>query len=695
MMKRLCYLFVVVLFVLVTGAFFTGVAAQEEEQPAASEDETELMDDIFDDKESEEQYYQADRVLMTATKRLMDARKAPAINSVITADEIRNMGARTIFDVLRKVPGIGMGHLVEVPGPDSMTEVRGIMTTFSEKVLLLIDGHRMNSAYTGSWMYVFNNLMVEDVERIEVVRGPGSALFGANAFVAVINVITKTAENIDGQQISAGGGDFGTQHYTALFSHKGDRFQISGHADYYDTDGAASFIEEDALKNSGDTLEFAEKWDVGLKMKFGDISLSSRMINNRYGPYIGTGFALNDETVFKFKQFFGNVTYIKDITDAFNINVKLYGDLYDQDAYLEVYPENFTGQGDKGIVGNPMLKNKTLGGEIMASYVLGDHYLTTGFAYEEVEQYDLANVTNSDNFFVEPTPSYIPFNEEITRKIWALYVQNMWEITAYDSLTLGVRHDNYSDFGGTTNPRAGYVHEFQNGLIAKLLYGSAFRAPTFNELYIRNSRIVIGDSELNPEKINTYEVGLEYAFLKHYTLSLSYFHNDIEDLIKVGEKPAPGDPAPWINVDGKTQVDGVEAQLNFYFAKDKYGYINCSYQDGKDEKDKVLAHVPHWKANAGLNYSLFEYLNANLGVSWTGERPRVEGDTRDDLSSQTLVDLTLIAKGFYKGLEIRGSVYNLFDEDYRIPDDSGVLQLIPNDYPTNSRMFLAEVRYKF
>ncbi len=638
------------------------------------------------------------KYIETATKHLMEARKAPAIAAVITADEIRNMGARNLMDILRNVPGLALSNGASLIG-ESLLEVRGIRTGFYEKVLLLIDGHRTNNAYTGSWKYVFHNLMVGNIAKVEVVRGPGSALYGANAFIAVINVITKSAEEIEGQQISISGGSFNTQHYTALFSHKGDRFQISGHADYFDTDGPASLIEADVLTPQGtglapgDTLEWAEKKDFGLKIKYKDFSFNSRFINKKEGPYIGILGALNDETVMKFTEILGDLVYTKNLTEALNISLNLYADIYDQDAFIEIFPEGFTGKDDKGSIGNPILKNRTLGSEIMASYDAGDHYMTSGFAYEEIRQYDLESYNNFANPFADPvkTPEDKLFNNNLTRKICAVYLQDMWQITDYDSLTLGIRHDNYNDFGGTTNPRIGYVHEFGNSLILKLLYGSAFRAPTFNELYTRNNPSVIGNSDLKPEKIRTYEAGLEYPFLKHFTLRMNYFHNDVEDLIKTGPKPALDEPAPWINA-GEIQVDGFESELNFNFGKDRYGYVNCSYQYGKDENGKALPHVARWKANAGLNYPLSRYLNANMGVSWTGTRERTEGDTRDDLSAMTLVDLTLIASGFWKNLEIRGSFYNLFDEDYRNPSAA---ELVPNDYPVNPRSFIAEVRYKF
>ncbi len=638
-----------------------------------------------------------EKYLVTATKHRIEVKKAPAIATVINQEEIRNMGARTVNDVLRRIPGFSTYTLASTVG-DSFVSVRGTPAHIGG--LFLIDGHRTNNGYVGRWGDVFGDLKVDNIKRIEIVRGPGSALYGANAFVAVINVITKSAEDIGGQEISISSASFDTQHYSALLSHKGDRFQISGHADYFDTDGPALLVEEDALTPRGtglapgNTLSWKEKYDFGLRIKYGDFSFNSRGVYSEKGPYIGALEALNDETVAKYTQVLGDLIYTKNLTEELDIKVNLYADHYHQDVFIELFPEGFTGKNDKGYMGNPIVRNTTMGNEITANYVAGDHYLTGGFAYEEVRQYDVESYNNFGDVFAEPVKIDELFIKEVTRKIWAVYLQNIWEITAYDSLTLGVRHDNYSDFGGTTNPRIGYVHEFRNGMIMKLLYGSAFRAPSFAQLYVINNPSVLGNPELNPEKINTYEMGLEYPLLKYCTLRLNYFHNDIEDLITIGPKPSLDDPAPYINVHGKTRVDGFESELDFYFGKGKYGYINYSYQYGKDENDKVLPFFAHWKANAGLNYPLFRYLNANLNVSWKGKRPRNKGDPRDDLSAMTLVDLTLIAKDFYKNFEIRGSVYNLFDKDYRDPSWSTKMT-VPNDYPLNPRSFVAEVRYKF
>jgi iron complex outermembrane receptor protein len=636
--------------------------------------------------------------LVIATRHKTPVKKAPAIATVITAREIRNMGARNITDVLRKIPGIGI-VMPDVAIAHATIEVRGIKADLSEKVLIMIDGHSVNDSHQSSAMLIYDDLSVDNIKKIEVIRGPGSALYGANAFTAVINIVTMEAEDIKGLQITAGRGSFDTRHYNLLFSNEWGKLKAAVHFDYLDTNGQSFFIEQDAIGNSGDTLEWQEKPDIGLNVSYGDFTLRGRYIKNRIASYIGVTNALNDESDTEYWRGYLDLAYDKDITEDIGITSRLYSDYQSSDQYWEIFPEGFQGVHPDGVIGNPSYKERVLGGEVTLDYSISDHLLAAGIVYEEKKQYDVTHIANFNPNNLDPLGSMQDiseqwnFNKDVAKDIWAIYLQDVWNIKDNISLTAGIRHDHYSDFGGTTNPRAGLVWEFMKDTSLKLLYGSAFRAPSFTELYHLNNPVDIGNPDLNPEKIKTYEAGLEHRMHQNYTLRLNFFYNDVEDLIILGEKPSPTEAAVWENR-GSAKVKGVEAELLFDFGHDSYGYLNHSYQDPRDgETDKSLPNVPSQRANAGINLAPWKYLNANINVSWTGKRPRAEGDIRDDLSSSTLVDLTLIAKKFYETLEIRGSVYNLFDEDYRDPSPFPVE--VPNDYPTNGRMFLIEARYTF
>jgi iron complex outermembrane receptor protein len=211
--------------------------------------------------------------LVIATRRATPVRKAPAIATVLTAKEIRNMGARNLIDVLKMVPGFGVS--ITEYGVQ-MFEVRGIRTPISEKVLLMIDGHSLNKSFTGSALYTLaQDMSVENIKKIEVIRGPGSALYGANAFVAVINVITREPDEINGIEVKGGYGSFDTSHGNTT---AGKVFEnglaLSGSLDYVKTDGDKTRIERDALYGTpfttapGDAFYSTEKTDLFVKASY-------------------------------------------------------------------------------------------------------------------------------------------------------------------------------------------------------------------------------------------------------------------------------------------------------------------------------------------------------------------------------------------------------------------------------------------
>jgi outer membrane receptor for ferrienterochelin and colicin len=629
------------------------------------------------------------------TRNPLPVHKAPAIATVITAREIRNMGARNLLDILRIVPGIGVS--IAPIAVYHTIEVRGIKTLNSEKVLIMIDGHCLNEAMHSSSAFFWQYMSVEKIKRVEIIRGPGSALYGANAFTAVINIITKGADDINGLQVTAGGGSFDTRHSNVLFGHTGKKLKIAGTFDYLDTDGPSSFIERDAIGNSGNTLLWEKRPDFGLKIGYGDFVLQGGYLRNRMGPYIGAASALSTRSDQEWGQYWADLIYNRNLSKQFALKARLYGDEVNLNPFWELFPPGFTlgpFTYPDGLLGGPASKHRKIGIELTTDYSLAEHRLTTGILGEHIDQYEIDSYGNYNPLTYAPLPSYqpiAPFNQEVTRNIWALYIQDVWDIRANLSLTVGLRHDHYSDFGGTTNPRVGLVWEFMNNSSLKLLYGTAFRAPSFAELYHANNPSVIGNEDLKPEKIKTYEIALEHRFFDRYVLRLNYFHNNISDLIVTGPQPAPLTPAQYIN-QGKAKVEGIEAELKADFGADCYAFVNYSYQDPRDgDTDQRLPDVPWQRANAGVNLAPWQYLNANVTISWIGERPRADGDTRSDLSSATLVDLTLIAKNFFKTLEISGSAYNLFDADYRDPNPAP--GTVPNDYPTNERMFMLELRY--
>jgi len=642
--------------------------------------------------------------LEIATRRAIPLREAPAIATVITAQEIRNMGARTLMDVLRLVPGMGIA--ITDQGFFRL-EVRGTVTGQSEKVLIMIDGHSMNKNHSGSaFPFFLDHLSVDNIRKIEIVRGPGSALYGTNAFVAVINIVTVSAENMEGANLSVSGGSFDTQKYN-LFGGKtfNNGLKISGSIDYMKTHGPDLRITEDRLSGTpftaapGNADTRFEGVGIYFEASYKDLTYRGQYLANDRGAYIGLGNALTDYNSIKSYNFWQELSYSHSFTEKFSSTTKLYYDYFKQDWLAKVFPDGFAGSFPHGMIGGPKAKDRTIGGEIQLDYSISDtNHLLAGINYEEMKQYDVKAISNFDPNTglylgsIQDISSWGNWNRNVKRYIFAAYIQDEWKIKDNLRLTAGVRYDHYNDFGDTTNPRFGIVWRFLENADLKLLYGQAFRAPTFTELYSINNPTIIGNPDLDPEKIKTYEASLGYTYTERFRIELNYFYNDIDDLIV---RDPSTSPMTYANL-GRAEIDGIEAVLTEKYSADNYWKIAYTWQDPRDaHTGERIAFVPSNRASASVNYGFSKYLVSHVDVLWTGPRPRPLGDIRDDVASYTTVDLTLTLRNIYENLEIQAAIHNLFDEKYEDPDLSGAAQFIPHDYPREGISALLRVSYRF
>jgi iron complex outermembrane receptor protein len=314
-------------------------------------------------------------------------------------------------------------------------------------------------------------------------------------------------------------------------------------------------------------------------------------------------------------------------------------------------------------------------------------------------QYDVHQYANFAPTLFRPVPvdlgavqEVANWNKDADRELMAVYLQDEWEIVDNLNLTAGIRYDHYSDFGDTTNPRVGVVWGFMENADLKLLYGQAFRAPNFVELYNQNNPVNQGNPDLDPETIKTYEASLGLRLAHSFSVDMNYFYNKIEDIIVWDTTTSP---ALHVNA-GEAEVQGIELVLTGQYTQDNYWKVSYTYQDPKDSAtDERLPYVPLHRAGASINYGLTKHLNIHTDILWTDERSRPAGDTRDDVDSYTTVDLALTLKNFYRTLEIQGTVHNLFDENYKDPDTSGASQLVPDDFPREGTSVMLSVSYKF
>lgn len=691
--------------------------------------------------------------ISVATKTEMTLREAPSIVTVITGEEIKNMGARDLIDVFRTIPGIDVTHSLIYP--THKIEARGFNDAgMNNKFKMMINGHAINDGNGGIGLF-FDSIPVSTIKRIEIIRGPGSALYGTGAFLAVFNIITRDGE--DGASgISLEGGSYDTIKPSGELSYKSGDFKAWFYADYYKTEGYDGTIESDMATNSpvfgssapGEMSGDKKSHFLQTNIEFKGIHFTG--FYNRFWSNnpVGIAKALTDENDFGIRISSMELGYKTGIGEKGGLRIKAWYDHTWEDTTHELFPEEtaemniHTGFPEgESIRGGPHRKSNFVGGDMDFDYeVHSGIQFVSGISYEYLNYYDVKsvanhNVTGSDldlNGTVYPGFPFVHFPNGMTnisengnwmleenRTVIAMYAQGIFNLKelfnlekAVESLTLtsGMRYDEYDDIGSTANPRFGLVYAPFENLWFKALYGTAFRAPSLGEMYWKNNPAQNGNPNLEPEIIETLEFHAGCNLTPNITCSLTYFQIGIDDLIRqIG--------ISFDNI-GKMEAHGLETEFRINFDTQDYVYCNFTWQDVTDSSNLTLAspgnqsysqgdfdpgNYAKYMGNIGMNYGFGKYVAANVSVNYVGEKDRSEEmvwnggtlerkDKRDPLDDRTLVNASVTFRNFHEGVEVQLSGFNIFDSDHRDPDPDGALFY---DMPQPGRWFAGKVSYAF
>ncbi|GEM_PF-1492824 len=635
-----------------------------------------------------------------ATKTLVKIKESPAIMTVFTEEEIKSMGARDLIDVLNLVPVI---TLQTKPGAYTIN-LRGISTIDSEKILFMVDGHTVNVELTGGAGFHFIDMPIENIKKVEVMRGTGSSLYGANAFVGLINVVTKKAEDIDGVSFATRHGSFDSHRYYLEAGKKiREDFNVWANVNYYNTDGEKIFVETDSLNKNpkspnakisnapGYNSEMNERTDLNLGAEIGHFTFKGILIDKKTGAYFNAGGALSDDTNTDRKYMSGILTYKDSFFDE-NINIKsdLYLNKLDYNTDLYLSPPGFiNAQKQKFLLGRRSQQRAYLeeyGFDTQLDTSIKKHDITFGFEAKNSALHDVAHWSNyCQGLPLEGFHDTSKNNNWILpadRFFYGIFMQDQYALT--DDLTLyaGIRYDNYDDSSnGNVSPNLSLVYKFFENWRAKLIYGEAFRAPNFADLYkLPAGAPRVGNSDVKPEKAVTYQAGIEWDASERFNAGLYAFRNKYKDMISEIFNPA----TQYFEAQntGEIQTKGIELTFHFHPIKNKPQdsiFLNFSYTDTEDEFGEEFPAAPKWLVSGGLDWEIIKKLAFNINFNYIGDSKTSITDSREEFSSWWLANMSLTAKdmfGYFKGMDLRSSVYNLFDQDYSFPD-------ITNSYPDN------------
>ena len=630
-----------------------------------------------DDLEKELAYLAAERqVVVTASKMEESVDKTIATTTVITQDDIAHIGARNLLDVLRLVPGIGITQtqlgLREI-------EVRGVKTLLSEKVQIMLNGHPLdhNLQNAGS-AWVYDDLPVDTIKRVEVVRGPGSALYGANAFLAVINIITQDAKDLNGLHTSAGWGSFDTQQYRASW---GKQFNNSAeaalHFNFTDTNGINSPI------STGKSQLTEGRYDLEWQLGYQDFKLDGRFINKKTGTFFGAATVLSDDrTQQEYNDYFLRLSRAWKIKDNFTVDTQIFHDFFSYDNTWQTASNQFNRTG---------LQDTRTGGEIQANYHISDaQTLIGGFSYAKEQQGNPFDESGVDPAHLTPTLSS---SEARIRRRWGVYIEDVWDALKNLRMTLGARYDRYNDFGGTFNPRMGFNWEFIKNYSLKFSYGTAYRAPAFGELGLVNNPVISGNPTLKPEEAKTFEAGIIAHPVTGLTTQAIYYHSAINQIISLG--PGQASILQYSN-NGSLVAEGVELEARYDFDGNLQGsYISANHVlQHSTQLNRQLADVPRHRTNLTANWAFDNIWSSFAHVLIKDSTSRNQGDTRNNVPGYALLDVGLLGKNMYgKKVDISFNVYNLLDKRYYDPAPANLSFI--GDYQMAGRAFFGHVSLKF
>ncbi|EIJ42247.1 outer membrane receptor for ferrienterochelin and colicins [Beggiatoa alba B18LD] len=665
-------------------------------------------------------------IVSIATGTSQAQTKAPATTTVITSDEIKALGAQSLDEVLATVPGVQVSR--NYFAYFSNYSVRGVRSSpYNPHVLVLRNGMPVSSLYSGGRLLLEGTTSLRDIERIEIIRGPGSAVYGADAFSAVINLITKTAKDIDGTEVGVRIGSFDTQETWLLQGSDWNGIDTMVSLQYQTTDGDKSLISEDLYttidRMYGTQTSLApnsvSRSERGLDMSLGLSTTqwqwhAGAKIRRNLGNGVGLLQSVDPEGRYQSDQVYTDFIYHLPI-DAQDWAVNVQGSYHMQRWNLEkmllVAPVGAFGEyyeGTHANIGTSEMQSRL---NVEAFYKGWEkHLLRFGFGYLYGNLYDITDIRTeyplppAQAYLLDRSDSEDGFLETGYRQNWHAFLQDVYNFAPDWELTTGLRYDYYSDFGSTINPRIALVWQTHPVLTSKLLYGRAFRAPSFFELYGRNNPVSFGNRKLKAETIQSWELGFNYHPLTTFQTDLNFFYYQFEDGVGyVPVIPPPENyPQAFAAINATTQTGhGVEWQvkwqaLNNLLLSGYYAYQDSQQSDATSDEGNV-PH-PNHAIYARATWLFAPRWQLTTQVQWVGARQRVKADTRSALDDYVLTHLTLNYQPSNAAWGLTAGIHNVFDEYATEPslgvNADGILPLY-NDLPLEGRNYFLEVRYKF
>lgn len=626
--------------------------------------------------------------VFTASKFNQKTSEAPSKVTVITSDDIREFGYRTLQDILNSIPGLYTSY------DRNYTTLGargfGLPGDYSSRFLMLLDGQRVNDNIYDSFGIDYDGIVnVDIIERVEFSSGPGSAIYGANAVFGVINVITKNGGTIDGVQVSA---DYASESSRRARVTAGNSFDNGLDAIFsasaYKSDGADIYFPEfdDPSTNNGVAVgrDYHESQNLFLKLKYEDWGFEAAYNDRKKGiPTASYEQEFNmspSETI----DTVGMATLTYDT--AINDTSEIYGSFslgryeYSGDFIYNYPPLTVNRDESHGEWWNAELRYQTTH--------FDNHRIIVGTELQNNVEQDQAN------FDVDPFASYLDDSRSGGR--YGIYLQDEIRLSKQFILNAGLRYDKNIYDTDTDNvkksivsPRLALIYSIQPETTLKFIYGTSYRNPNAYELYYAETLGYIQNTNLNPEEVETFEIDIEHYLNNNFRLGASLYSNKTTDLIGLFEDPNTGD----LFFDNLDEVTAQGADIEAEYINNGGLRLRSSYSfvDTEDKSTgERLTNSPEHMFKFNMTAPVFKQ-NAAAGIEfqYTSSRTNPNGGSSGGYG---ITNLTLSSQKVYERLELSASIYNLFDKQYA---DPASVEHVQSSIVQDGRNFRIKATYTF
>jgi len=606
----------------------------------SSNDELSFEDDFLESLEE---------VSEIATRTKLNVDDSPSFVTVLHNEKLEKLGINTVFEALSQVPGVQLKR--EASGVPVVV-FRGISQ--KGEVKLMVDGVTINNTYRGS-IYHFLDFPIELVERIEVIRGSGSILYGSGAISGVINVITKSSDNDSENTLFLSGGTYDSYKGGALVSTTLGNFHLTLDAYYQDND-----------KTIHTTDRHLRDFSVGVNLNNENFTLIARAKRSEQGNAYGViGVPDLDKKDFDNTNglFFIQLSYQEAIFKDTNLEFLTGYSRYNQ--FVEAaHPSSSVGTIDATY--NENTYNAQLD---FKSKIITNNEILLGAKYE---------TTQVDESKWEVGTIQLPpaVDKNSTRNTTSVYVNDQYSFNNDLDISAGLRYDYYSDFGDAFSPTFAMVYRLTNKVRLKALYTTAYRAPSWVEL--------TSNPNLEAETSNSIETGLVYKPNSKNSIRFNLYKTKLDKMITK-------DTTTNIYIQlSNSDFLGTELEYSFLPNDEIEFNLFASYIDAKDASGDDIADVANILATSSLIYNHSSGLSFGSLLKYVSSSKRVASDTRGDMASSTIFDETISYN--FKKYTARLIIKDLFNKGtyYALPTSS-----TNNDFYDGGRSFLLNMEMEF